>query len=125
MNIDFTRVMVYIQMMKIVDAVIMGHKVKIAFDNNSIHIYNAFQIKDDLKLRGYRFNPENRSWYINPSDIDKELEVLHDGKSPDTEGIKFFQPVVQEEISGIGLPDSFSVVQLRNSIEKAINAAIP
>ncbi len=112
-------------MMKIVDAVIMGHKVKIAFDSNSIHIYNAFQIKDDLKLRGYRFNPDDRSWYINPSDIDKELEVLHEGKSPDTEGINFSQPVEKGEISGIELPDSFSVVQLRNSIEKALNAAIP
>lgn len=112
-------------MMKIVDAVIMGHKVKIAFDNNSIHVYNAYQIKDDLKLRGYRFNPDDRSWYINPSDIEKELEVLNEGKSPDSDGINISKPVVTEKISGIELPDSLSVVQLRNSIEKALNTAIP
>lgn len=117
--------MVYIQMMKIVDTVIMGHKVKIAFDDNSIHIFNAYQIKDDLKLRGYRFNPEDKSWFINPADINKELEVLNGGISEGSTDIGLSEKVVQEKAGGIDLPESYSVVQLRNSIEKALNEAIP
>ncbi len=112
-------------MMKMVDAVVNGHSVRIAFDNNSIHIYNAFQIKDDLKLRGYRFNPDDKSWYIKPSDIDKELQVLNAGISPEKQNLDIAAHDNQRKINGIDLPESFSVVQLRNSIEKALNAAIP
>ncbi len=112
-------------MMKIVDTVIMGHIVKIAFDNNSIHIYNAYQIKDDLKLRGYRFNPEDRSWYINPSDINKELKVLNKDILPDGTDSESEKSVIGDKISGVELPDSLSVLQLRNRIEKALKSAIP
>jgi len=59
--IDFHKVMVYIQIMKFIDAVIHDHPVKIAFDDNSIHVYNAYPIKDNLKLRGYRFNKEDKT----------------------------------------------------------------
>ena len=63
--------------MKIVDLVIRGHNVRIEFDENSIHIYNAFQIKDDLKLRGYRFDPGKKTWYVNSSDVEEELDALN------------------------------------------------
>ena len=55
---------------------INGQEVSVAFDENSIHIYNAFPIKDDLKMRGYRWNPTDKSWFLHPRDVDMEMEAL-------------------------------------------------
>lgn len=112
-------------MMKNIEAVIRGQKFTITFDENSIHIYNAYQIKEDLKLRGYRFDPENKTWFIEPSDIKKELGEL-------STGISGIESITQspgrsllKERAGTDLPESYSVIQLRNTIEKALNTSIP
>jgi len=108
-----------------VEVVIRGHNVKIEFDENSIHIYNAFQIKDDLKLRGYRFDPGKKTWYVNPSDVEEELDALNSGISivKTTERTPGKSLLLEDKESG--LPESYSVIQLRNSIERALNTSIP
>ena len=62
--------------MKFVALTINGRQVNVAFDENSIHVYNAFPIKDELKMRGYRWNPQQKSWFIRPDDVDEEMAVL-------------------------------------------------
>jgi len=108
-----------------VDIVISGHNVRIAFDENSIHIYNAFQIKEDLKSRGYRFDAAKKTWYVNPTDVEKELDALNSGLS----GIETLaKPPVRSLLKENGeteLPESYSVIQLRNTIERALNTSIP
>jgi exodeoxyribonuclease VII large subunit len=102
-----------------VNVVINGREVSVAFDENSIHIYNAFPIKDDLKLRGYRWNPSDKSWFINPADIDAEMEVLkNDLKSAPL-------PVKQGKSKELAhLPESYSVADLRNRIDRLIREGI-
>lgn len=108
-----------------VDIVIRGHSVRIEFDENSIHIYNAFQIKDDLKLRGYRFDPGKKTWYVNPSDVEKELDALNSGISSVNTIIKPTGKSLLIEDKEDGLPESYSVIELRNSIERALSSSIP
>jgi hypothetical protein len=55
---------------------INGRELNVGFDDSSIHVYNAFPVKDDLKLRGYRWDPADKSWFVTPSNIEDELEVL-------------------------------------------------
>ncbi len=108
-----------------VDIVIKGHNVRIAFDENSIHIYNAFQIKEDLKLRGYRFDPEKKTWYVNPSDVEKELDTLNSGISGVKTVTKPRGKSLLIEKGETELPESYSVIELRNNIERALNTSIP
>lgn len=105
--------------MEWINIVINGKEVSIAFDENSIHIYNAFPIKDDLKLLGYRWNPEDKSWYINPEDVDYEIEVLKNNLESKP-AIKRIYP--KSELSKF--PKSMSVVELRNRIDQLIKRGI-
>ncbi|MEN8153254.1 MAG: exodeoxyribonuclease VII large subunit [Acidobacteriota bacterium] len=109
-------------MMKMINAVINGHNVTIAFDKDSIHIYNGYFIKDDLKLRGYRFDPENKSWFINPSDPEKELEFLKNNlNEPEDPGLmeSSFGETGEKELSS-EFPSSFSIPELRSRINRVI-----
>ncbi len=111
--------------MKIVESVINGQRVTIAFDENSIHVYNAYPIKDDLKIRGYRFDPVKKSWYINSQNIDRELDALNAEKKYSDEKYTVLPSMVKsEKITPEGFPDSYSVVKLRNEIEKAVKSVL-
>jgi exodeoxyribonuclease VII large subunit len=105
--------------MEWINIIINGKEVSVAFDENSIHIYNAFPIKDDLKLLGYRWNPEDKSWYISPEDVDYEIEVLKNNleSKPDIERV-----YPESELSKF--PKSMSVVELRNQIDQLIKRGI-
>jgi len=108
--------------MKWVDAVIFGHPVKIAFDEQSVHVYNAFPVKEDLKRRGYRWNPKDKAWFVRPPDPGAEIRELK-GESPaETE-----EPKAGETppVSGDGYPDSYSVAALQNHLDDAIRRSIP
>lgn len=50
--------------------------VVIAYDETSIHIYNAYPVKDTLKQRGYRWNADDRAWVLRPSDVAAEIHLL-------------------------------------------------
>lgn len=105
--------------MEWINIIINGKEVSVAFDENSIHIYNAFPIKDDLKLLGYRWNPEDKSWYINPEDVDYEMEVLKNNLES--------KPAIEKVYSESELskfPESMSVVELRNRIDQLIKSGI-
>lgn len=105
--------------MKWISIIINDKEVKVAFDENSVHIYNAFPIKDDLKLLGYRWNPEDKSWYINPDDVDGEIEILKNNLES--------KPAVDTVYSKSELskfPYSMSVVELRNRIDQLIKKGI-
>jgi len=102
-----------------VTVVINGKEVSVGFDENSIHIYNAFPIKDELKLRGYRWDPGDKSWYITPRNIDEEMAVLKNNLLP------LSRPVskqVKTEISPF--PPSSSVLELRDRINLLIKEGI-
>lgn len=113
-----------------ITVVINGQEVSIAIDGNSVHVYNAFRIKDDLKMRGYRWNPTDKSWYISPSDIDAEVEVLKNNlQVPDTtsssvpvQGIGVSKSPGSKAHSG--LPESYSVADLRNRLDRLIREGI-
>jgi len=111
--------------MKIVESVINGQSVTIAFDENSIHVFNAYPIKDDLKIRGYRFDPAKKSWYIIPSDVDKELNALNTSIG-NCDGDDIAPPSLSEDEkeSQEGFPESYTILQLRNKIERAVKATI-
>ncbi len=105
--------------MEWINIIINGKEVSVAFDENSIHIYNAFPIKDDLKLLGYRWNPEDKSWYINPEDVDYEMEVLKNNLESKPAIEKVYP---ESELSKF--PESMSVVELRNRIDQLIKSGI-
>ncbi len=105
--------------MKWVTAVIKGSEVSIAFDENSIHIYNAFPIKDDLKLRGYRWNPNDKSWQINPADVDSEMNILKNNFKQEKKAT-----AARQETDLAKFPGSCSVLELRNRIEETIRAGV-
>jgi|GEM_PF-1511650 len=102
---------------------INGQEVSVAFDQNSIHIYNAFPIKDDLKLRGYRWNPADKSWFITPGNIDDEMSQLKNNlqKPPKPAPI---QKEEQEKTPLAQFPDSYSVSDLRNRLDRLIRDGI-
>ncbi len=105
--------------MKWITAVIKGTEVSIAFDENSIHIYNAYLIKDDLKLRGYRWNPNDKSWHANPGDVEAEMNALRN---------KFQQSkpvsIASRDVELSEFPTSSSVVELRNRIDRLIREGL-
>jgi exodeoxyribonuclease VII large subunit len=102
-----------------VTVTINGTEVSVAFDENSIHIYNAYPIKDDLKLRGYRWDPVDKSWHVKSVDVAAEMEVLKNNLQPSTSLVK---SVGKKELSKF--PESYSVVDLRNRIDRLIQEGI-
>jgi exodeoxyribonuclease VII large subunit len=120
-----------------VTMVINGQEVSVAFDENSIHIYNAFPIKDDLKLRGYRWNMADKSWYIRPGNVGTEMDVLKNnlqtpGSHPANHSLPpSLMPVestVKEKskpaFPPAAFPESYSVADLRNRIDRLIRDGI-
>lgn len=114
--------------MKWVSLTINGSDVSVAFDENSIHIYNAYPIKDDLKLRGYRWNPNDKSWLIRPgneSEVTSEIEKLKNNLKttiPVSAQSMPVKPVDRPELAKF--PDSYSVADLRNRIDRLIREGI-
>jgi exodeoxyribonuclease VII large subunit len=109
--------------MKWITMVINGQEVSVAFDENSIHIYNAYPIKDDLKMRGYRWNPADKSWFLHPRDVDMEIEGLENNlQSPSPTAAL---PVKKDEKSELAVfPESYSVAELRNRLDRLIREGI-
>ncbi|UCH98358.1 MAG: hypothetical protein JSV88_16360, partial [Candidatus Aminicenantes bacterium] len=105
--------------MKWVTVVINGQEVSVAFDENSIHIYNAYPIKDDLKIRGYRWNPADKSWYLQPGDVDAEIRVLENNLQPSAAPVKCGK---KPELAVF--PESYSVAELRNRLDRLIREGI-
>jgi exodeoxyribonuclease VII large subunit len=107
--------------MKWVSVTINGQEVSVAFDENSIHIYNAYPIKDDLKMRGYRWNPADKSWYLQPHDVEAEVNLLQNNLSP----ADSLPPVKSNERSELAVfPESYSVAELRNRLDGLIREGI-
>ncbi len=109
--------------MKRVTTVINGQEVSIAFDENSIHIYNAFPIKDDLKQRGYRWNPADKSWFSKPTDVETELNRLKNNPKVPLP-VKVATAKVESKSEITNLPQSLSVSDLRNRIDQLIREGI-
>ena len=105
--------------MKWVKTVIKGSEVSIAFDENSIHIYNAYPIKDDLKVRGYRWNPADKSWHTTPGDVAAEMDVLKNNLRRETP-----QPAAAPGSEVSKFPASCSVIELRNRIDQLIREGL-
>ena len=105
--------------MKWIKVVIHERELNVGFDENSIHVYNAFPIKDDLKLRGYRWEPGDKSWFIAPVNLEKELNALKNNLCPPAEAPI---PAGPDEVSRF--PHSFSVIELRNRIDQLIKEGI-
>ncbi|MGE5340335.1 MAG: exodeoxyribonuclease VII large subunit [Candidatus Omnitrophota bacterium] len=109
---------------------INGQEVSIAFDQNSIHIYNAFPIKDNLKSRGYRWNPMDKSWFMKPCNVDMEMDVLTNNLKSCSEPVsktmsKPINSTEKAEIKGRApYPDSLSVSELRNRLDQLIREGI-
>lgn len=95
---------------------INGFPVNIAFDEDSIHIYNAFPIKDDLKVRGYRWDPQDKSWHIEPEDVNQEMAVLKNNLQPAVASVESPPGKDGDE----RFPRSYSIVQLRNRVEQVV-----
>jgi len=110
--------------MKFFKTEINGCPVTISFDSNSIHIFNGYSIKDDLKLRGYRFNPKEKSWYINPDNVDMELKNLTGNISEEKEQNEIGNG--NEKLSDLSneFPESYSVIELRNRLDKIIKEGL-
>lgn len=108
--------------MEWIKASIFGHEVSIAFDANSIHIYNAYPVKDNLKTRGYRWNPADKSWFLETYDPNQELVSL---QGHDQNLMPSGSPRAEQKDTRIdGFPESYSVLELRNYLEKIISSNI-
>ncbi len=101
---------------------INGQEVSIAFDENSIHIYNAFPIKDDLKSRGYRWNPADKSWSIKPANLHSEIEILKNNLNSPSKAVQKESKDSQNSLSPF--PSSLSVAELRNRLDMLIKEGI-
>ncbi len=115
--------------MKQISMVVKGTEVRVAFDENSIHVYNAYPIKDALKLRGYRWNPGEKSWYHDRAEIDSELAVLKNNLDPLTPKKEsavenLTNAAVREPEPDHGFPKSTSVSALRNRIQRVISETL-
>lgn len=107
--------------MKFVTLTVNGRQVNVAFDENSIHVYNAFPIKDELKMRGYRWNPQQKSWFIKPGDVDGELAVLKNDLRPPQAAAP--ETKVDSGDSG-AFPESYTVLELRNYIDRLLRGQL-
>ena len=105
--------------MKRVQLLIDGHPVTVAFDENSIHVFNAFPVKDRLKSRGYRWNALEKSWDFYDGNVEVELARL--GAD---DAVTDPAPAVAEPPAD-GLPESVTVSQLRERIDSILRSALP
>ncbi len=110
--------------MKFFKTEINGYPVTISFDGNSIHIFNGYSIKDDLKLRGYRFNPKEKSWYINPDNVDLELKSLTGDNPEEKKQNKIGNGNERSSNLSDEFPESYSVIELRNRLDKIIKEGL-
>jgi len=107
--------------MEFISLTINGFEVRVAFDENSVHVYNAYPIKDDLKLRGYRWDPNGKSWYYDKDDVKNELSVLKNNLK-----------IVENKESGSEdetdkdskIPKSSSVAELKQRLQTLISNSI-
>lgn len=111
------------------NVVINGHEVSVAFDENSIHVYNAYLVKDDLKIRGYRWNPGDKSWYIKPGDVTGEMVVLKNNLKSPADSVTLTVPAAKPKDKPSSplpahFPQSCSVADLRNRIDRLIREGI-
>jgi exodeoxyribonuclease VII large subunit len=107
--------------MKFVTLTVNGRQVNVAFDENSIHVYNAFPIKDELKMRGYRWNPQQKSWFIRPGDVEEEMAVLKNDLHPPDRQTEQMPEAVND--SG-AFPTSYTVLELRNHIDRVLRSQL-
>ncbi len=108
--------------MKRVQLLIDGHPVTVAFDENSIHVFNAFPVKDHLKSRGYRWNALGKSWDYASGDVEKELSRLQ-GSRQIAPADTLVPHVADAALPG--LPESLAVAELRERVEALLRAALP
>jgi exodeoxyribonuclease VII large subunit len=105
--------------MKWIDVAIFGYQVKIAFEENSIHIYNAFPVKDNLKKRGYRWNSDDKSWFLTSRDSSLEIKELTgtaiNTPDPAEDAVKLVEDGSKEHTQ-----DSYSVLELRNYLDNVL-----
>ena len=107
--------------MNFVALTINGRQVNVAFDENSIHVYNAFPIKDDLKMRGYRWNPQQKSWFIRPEDVEDEMAVLKNDLLPPVAVVEETTAAQSDEDP---FPTSYTVLELRNHIDRLLRSQL-
>ncbi len=112
--------------MKFLSLTINGFDVKVAFDENSVHVYNAYPIKDDLKLRGYRWNSAEKVWFNDNNDVENELIVLKNNLKSDSieEKQEVKSDVFEKESKNSGLPESNSVAELKNRLQRIISQSL-
>lgn len=110
--------------MERISALINGSPVEIAFDSVSVHVYNAFPVKDNLKSRGYRWNPGDKSWYIKPDSVEKELALLKNNMEAPAAEVKQKLPVSGGAAALDNLPESLTVTDLRNHIDRLLRNSI-
>lgn len=104
-----------------IETQINGAVVRIAFDANSIHFFDAYPIKEELKRDGFRWNPDDKSWFINVKDPKSILE-----KWIPQQQIVTDQPPQTQETGGQEEPDrGCSIRQLRDRIEAVLTAQLP
>jgi exodeoxyribonuclease VII large subunit len=94
---------------------IRNHKVKVKYDESLICVYNSFSIKDELKSRGYKWHPKDKSWRIEPKNPSVELDSLRNNLSYST--TKVHNTIVKELSS---LPHSYTILDLRHRINQII-----
>lgn len=108
--------------MKWIEAQINGAAVRIAFDDESIHIFDAYPIKDDLKKEGFRWNPVDKSWILKGQDP-REILVRLTGSEktaceerPQDQGSK---------TPGSGEEQGWSIAELRDRIDSLLLQYMP
>ncbi len=112
--------------MKFLSLTVNGFDVKVAFDENSVHVYNAYPIKDDLKLRGYRWNSAEKVWFNDKNDVENELIVLKNNLKPDSieEKQEVNPEVFEKDNEKSGLPESNSVAELKSRLQRIISQSL-
>lgn len=108
--------------MKWIETQINGTAVRIAFDADSIHIFDAYPIKDDLKREGFRWNPEDKSWMLRAADAQAVLTRLSCPGIPEAEPIADGTP---QKVQGDEAERSIGVAQLRERIESQLRRSMP
>ena len=112
--------------MKWIETQINGASVRIAFDADSIHIFDAYPIKDDLKRQGFRWNPTEKSWFLKGRDPQEVLSSLSGAEMPTVAKAPDLGP---SAFGGASQSDaahpSLSVSQLRDRIEAILTRNLP
>jgi len=100
-------------------ATINGHQVYVSIEENGIHILNAYNIKDDLKIRGYRWNPEKKTWYLITENPEEEYEILINNFKDTESSLELSKNSYLSKF-----PQSYTVVELRNKINKILKEGL-